>query len=94
MEQSLQDSDWLVADRFSMADIAMTPYVNRLEALAMDRLWRNGRWPRVERWFDRVRARPTFIPALLDWMPSGLAAEMRANGEKSWPEIRTLLGLS
>jgi glutathione S-transferase len=93
MEKELAASDWLVAGRFSMADVAMTPYVNRLNALAMDGLWRNGRLPRVERWFDRIRARPTFTPAFLDWMPSGLAAEMRANGEKSWPEIQTLLGL-
>jgi glutathione S-transferase len=94
MEEALKGSDWLVGGSFSMADIAIAPYVNRLDALAMNRLWRDGRRPRVERWFDRIRARATFKPALLDWMPSGLAAEMRANGEKSWPEIRTLLGLS
>ena len=35
MEQALPESEWLVGERFSMADIAMTPYVNRLAALAM-----------------------------------------------------------
>lgn len=91
MEEALRGSDWIAGDAFSMADIAMTPYVNRLDALAMDGLWRGGRLPLVERWFERVKARPTFKPALLDWMPRELAAEMTENGRKSWPQIQALL---
>jgi ganglioside-induced differentiation-associated protein 1 len=93
MEDALSGSEWLVGDAFSMADIAMTPYLNRLDALAMDGLWTGGRLPRVERWFDRVKERPTFKPALLDWMPQQLATEMRDNGQKSWPEVKRLLAL-
>ena len=55
-------SEWLVGERFSMADVAMAPYVNRLAALSMTRLWQNGRLPRVERWFERVAARH-YVPA-------------------------------
>jgi len=93
MEAALADAGWLVGDVFSMADIAMTPYVNRLEALVMDGLWKNGRMPLVERWFGRVKERPSFKPALIDWMPPELSEEMKANGERSWPQIRTLLAL-
>jgi glutathione S-transferase len=46
----------------------------------------------VEEWFERVRARPTFKPAFVDWVPAPLAAEMRDNGRKSWPDIRAALG--
>jgi len=91
MEHALRDSEWLVENRFSMADIAMTPYVNRLAALSMELLWKNGRLPCVEAWFDRVRSRPTFEPAFVRWMPPDLAAEMRSNGTLSWPHIRDLL---
>ena len=94
MEQALAASDWLVGGRFTMADIAMAPYVNRLAALAMERLWQRGRLPRVERWFERVRARPTFRPAFVDWLPATLAQEMRDNGERSWPAVRSLLGVA
>lgn len=94
MERALGHGEWLVGDRFSMADIAMTPYVNRLAALSMEGLWQNGRLPRLEAWFARVRARATFEPAFLKWMPAALAAEMRANGERSWPQIRALLAIS
>jgi glutathione S-transferase len=91
MEHALGESEWLVGAEFSMADIALTPYVNRLAALAMTGLWDNGRLPRVERWFERVRARPTFAPSFVEWVPHELAREMRVNGEKSWPAVAGLL---
>lgn len=91
MEDALASSKWLVGDEFSMADIAMTPYVNRLDVLAMDGLWKNGRLPHVEDWFTRIKTRPSFKPALVDWMPPALMDEMRKNGEKSWPEVARLL---
>jgi hypothetical protein len=40
-----------------------------------------------------VRARPGFDAAFVRWMPEDLAREMRANGERSWPEVRGLLGI-
>lgn len=93
MERSLRDSAWLVADRFCIADIAMTPYVNRLAALSMHGLWEGGRLPGVEAWFARIRARPTFGPALVDWVPAELVGEMRTNGQRSWAEIKTILAV-
>jgi glutathione S-transferase len=94
MELALAGSDWLVGEQLTIADIAMAPYVNRLAALAMERLWERGRLPRVEGWFDRVRARPTFRPAFVEWLPAALAQEMRANGERSWPAVSGLLGVA
>jgi glutathione S-transferase len=93
MEGALEDSHWLVGDAFSMADIATAPYVNRLEALSMAGLWTGGRLPRVERWFTRIKQRPAFRPAFLDWMPPELATELRENGRTSWPEVKQLLAL-
>ncbi len=93
MENELEESAWLAGETFSMADIALAPYVNRLAALAMEGIWSGGRLPRVEAWFDRVRERPTFHPAFVAWIPAELTDEMRENGRKSWPEIRRILGL-
>ena len=92
MEGALRESDWLVGSAFSMADVAMAPYVNRLAALAMEPMWEHGRLPGVAAWLARVRSRPTFGPAFTEWLPQELAAEMRVNGEKSWPQVRALLG--
>lgn len=93
MESALKAQEWLVGDAFSMADVAMAPYVNRLAALAMEKIWSGGRrLPRVGDWFTRIRARPAFSAAFEQWMPAELAKEMRANGERAWPEIAAVLG--
>jgi glutathione S-transferase len=88
---ALSQSEWLVGGRFTMADVAMAPCVNRLSALALDRLWLGGRLPRVTDWFERVQSRPSFEPAFVKWMPAELGAEMRANGALTWPAIAGLL---
>ena len=93
MEAALTDRSWLAGETFSMADVAVTPYVNRLDALAMEGLWTGGRLPRVQAWFERVRARPAFHPGFVQWMPQALADEMRTNGVKSWPQVKGLVGL-
>ncbi len=93
MQDTLARQEWLAGRDFSMADIAMSPYVNRLAALAMEGLWTGGRLPAVARWFERIRERPSFSSAFLEWMPKPLAEEMRANGECSWPDIKSLLGV-
>ncbi len=94
METALESSEWLVGSGFSMADIALAPYVNRLAALSMEGLWREGRLPRLEQWFERIQQRPAFTSALHRWMPAELSAEMRANGEKSWPAVREMLHIA
>lgn len=91
MEKALEDGPWLAGPDFSIADIALTPYVNRLDMMAMSEMWRNGRLPRVEAWFERVRARPTFKQALIDWIPAPLADDLVTNGRKSWPDVRAIL---
>jgi glutathione S-transferase len=94
MERALEHGQWLVGERFTMADVAMTPYVNRLAALAMEGLWLGGRLPRVADWFERVKSRPSFEPAFVKWVPAELGAEMRANGALTWPAIASLLDLA
>lgn len=91
MNDSLDGRDWLVGDEFSIADIALTPYVNRLAMLGMNRMWENGRLPEVERWFARMRKRATFINALIDWIPEGLRDDLMSNGTRSWPDVQRIL---
>ena len=93
METALGDRDWLVGRQFTLADVAMAPYLFRLDVLAMDGVWAEGRLPRVANWYQRVRSRPSFAAAFVDWMPDDLAAEMRANGEREWPKVKSILKL-
>jgi glutathione S-transferase len=90
MEKTLAHQPWLAGDTFSLADIAMTPYVNRLDMLGWPQMWEKTR-PRVTAWFERIKARTTFKPALLDWCPPDLTAELLAYGRQSWPSVERLL---
>ncbi len=91
MDQALEGQDWLVGDKFSIADIAMTPYVNRLAMMSMRGMWEGGRFPNVERWFTAIEARPNFKKCLLDWVPEDLTNDLRENGKRSWPEVAEIL---
>jgi glutathione S-transferase len=91
MEEALAEGPWLTGQRFSIADISMAPYVNRLAMLQLSEIWEGGRLPRVDDWFKRLRARPTFKPALLDWIPDGLKNDLTTNGAKSLSDVRRIL---
>lgn len=94
MEEALNTGDWLVGDSYGVADLSVTPYVNRLDMLSMSGMWENGRLPRVTGWWKRIRARPSFKPMMLDWVPEQLTTDLRDNGAKSWPDVARILGIA
>jgi glutathione S-transferase len=91
MEEALAaGGPWLMGDAYTLADVAWTPWINRLDMLAMSEMWTEAR-PHVTAWFDRVKARPNFAPAIFKYLPDELAEDLRANGRKSWPRIKEIL---
>ena len=56
--------DWLIGD-YSLADVAMAPYMERLHCLELDFLWEDK--PRVAAWYQRLKARPAYQAAIIDW---------------------------
>jgi len=90
MEDALADRPWIAGDRFSLADIGLTPYVNRLDMMSMSEMWTQKR-PRVTDWFERVKSRPTFKSSFLDWCPPDLTNDLKTFGAESWKEARKLL---
>lgn len=91
MEQALDPGPWLAGERFTFADVAMIPYVMRLDMLSMQGMWADGRRPRLARWLEAVKARPSFEPAIRRWMPEGLTRDLGENGARSWPEVAEIL---
>jgi glutathione S-transferase len=53
-------------------------------------MWSDSR-PRVADWFARIRSRPAFKPAFLDWCPPDLTADLANFGRQSWPEVQRML---
>jgi glutathione S-transferase len=90
MERDLADRPWLAADSFSLADIAMIPYIERLDRLTLNGFWKRRR--RVADWFDRVRQRPSFAAAIAAWRPRDYNDLLRDRGVALWPQVAPLLG--
>lgn len=91
MDDILADNEWLGGDTYTIADVGMTPYVNRLDMLSMAGLWEDDR-PHLTRWWDQIKARPYFQEAILAWCPEGLTNDLKTFGAQSYPEVKKVLG--
>jgi glutathione S-transferase len=90
MEHALEAGEWLCGRTFSLADMALAPYVNRLDMLGMSEMWTRRR-PRLTDWFERIKARPSFRVAVLDMCPPDLTNDLKTFGSESWREVRRIL---
>jgi glutathione S-transferase len=59
MARQLDTTPWLVSDEYSLADVALTPYIVRLDHLSLSWMW-DGERASVGRWLARCAARPNF----------------------------------
>jgi glutathione S-transferase len=63
MEDMLRGGAWLLGDRYTIADIAVVPFIKRInEEIAPDEVT-EARHPRVFAWWTAVQARPAFTVA-------------------------------
>lgn len=90
MDDKLRTSSWLAGPDFSLADIALTPYVTRLDMLSMSEMWTKKR-PHLAEWFERIKSRPSYKPQLRDWCPPDLTSDLATFGAQSWPLVKRML---
>ena len=63
MEGALRDTEWLAGARYTIADIAVVPFVKRIdEEIAPDQMTAKHH-PRVAGWWAKIQARPAFARA-------------------------------
>lgn len=83
MHEALQDGrSWLMGEQFTFADIMVMPTIVRLDDLDLSAMWAKA--PSVQKWLDRLRARPAFAVtfyhgSLLTEKYPGILAERAAN---------------
>jgi len=92
MDKVLAAHPWIAGNTYSLADVALSPYLNRLSMLSMDAFWQ--RYPNVSDWYRRIQVRPSFKPALRDWVPDELAQSLATNGARSWGKVEELISES
>jgi glutathione S-transferase len=93
MDEALVDSPWLAGETFSLADIGVLPYVNRLHILNMDEMWQK-KLPNVVDWFDRIRARTSYYPGIEEHLPAGSRDGLLRNGKAGRPQLLDACGLN
>lgn len=82
MEEALSAAgEWLLGGDFTLADINLMPYVARLEYLNLLELWLERR-PKVQGWWRRARARPSFEAAISGPLSGTEKDEMRVFGSR------------
>ncbi len=62
MEETLAQGPWLAGEGFSLGDIAMVPFIDRMLDLRADLVGPEG-YPAVHDWYKRMQARPSFRAA-------------------------------
>ena len=65
VEAELSQHEWLVGDRFSLADISWVPL--HFTLIGVD--FPFNRYPHVSAWADAIRERPSFQEGILRWCP-------------------------
>lgn len=90
MEAQLSLHPWLAGESYSLADAAVTPYINRFAMLQLSRMWAKHR-PNVTDWFERVKARASFQTAVLDFVSDSDLEPYAGLKEWAWPKAEKLL---
>jgi glutathione S-transferase len=72
MEESLRQHAWLVGDRYSLADIAVVPFVKRMDEEIIPDEMSAAKHPRVHAWWQKLQARPAFKEARIESFASTL----------------------
>jgi glutathione S-transferase len=89
IEAAMQAGPYIAGERYSLADIAATPYVWRLDKLRLARMWEHR--PGVAAWYRRIRERPSFAAAIENWL-SPADVERYANfAPDPWPKVSEIL---
>jgi len=88
-EQALTNRRWLAGSVYSLADLAYTPYMTRLEPLSFAQMW--AQRPRVADWYARLKARPSYTEVIDRYRPDTVEV-LRSEGARSWPRVRSMIG--
>ena len=89
METTLSQAEWLAGNKFTLADAAIIPFLERLDEFTYSELWEERR-PAVSEWWDRIKARDSYED-VLGKVPNPEGPQHRKKGQKYWPKIKNML---
>lgn len=90
LHKTLRHTPYVIGDNFTLADIAVLPFVNAIILLGFDGLFEKDR-AAVQPWFDRCTQRPSFAAAISNWLPEAAATHIRRLGQQALPIAQAAL---
>ncbi len=79
-ERALENRDFLAVDSITLADLAVLPYVLRLEHLQLSHLW--SELPRTAAWYERMKATPAYAVGIQNWLNPKYLELMKEKGSQ------------
>ncbi len=89
MDHILTEAPWLAGDEYSLADIAMTPLMERLMELNMEGLLGPDR-PNLVKWWKRIQDRNSYRICSVE-NPNPERQQHLNAGAEAWPLIRSII---
>ena len=88
-ERTLSSSEWLAGDTYSLAEVAYTPYMIRLDNFGFTELFKQR--PHATAWKNRLFERPTFQHAVAKWLNPDYLALFQEHGPAAQVKVRAIL---
>ena len=85
----LQNSHYLVGDRLTVADIAYSPYITRLDHLSMSFMWEDK--PAIADWYERLKATTGYEKGISAFFVAAAIENMGNTGNVAKPAIEAAL---
>jgi glutathione S-transferase len=89
IDDAIKGGPYLAGDTYSLADVAVIPYILRLELLRLSQMW--DRRPGVAAWWERVRQRSSTNTAIVKRMTDADAAPFKSLQPDPWPTVQEML---
>lgn len=89
IDAAVSEKPFLCGDDYSLADASVTPFVSRLNELAFDWMWSD--LPGVARWWDRIRARPSFDTVFGAFPNPDRIRRLKEAGQEAKPAVEDIL---
>lgn len=91
MNEALASHQWLVGDSLSLADIAYSPYVTRLDHLCLQGMWDDK--PHVADWYSRLVQTKGYREGVTNWFSDKYLPLMNKAGLEAWPRVAEIRDL-
>lgn len=89
MEKALERRPFLAGDAYTLADIAVLPYVLRLELVSLQKMW--DKRPGVAAWWERVKALPSTQDTIFKRMTEKDWAPFKGIESDPWLQVAKLM---